>query len=201
MNSRKKYKIALIEPSFLITEGLRNVFQSTSQFEVISCSPDLPHFFEHPFFQQPDLILINPLVIAYHKQHSLKSIFSRFPDPIFIAILSHLTDEETLKQYHGYISLHDDKAQICNTLYQTIDHREHNTENTGNYELSKREIEILVAVVKGMQNKEIAEKYHLSIHTVISHRKNISRKTGIKSVAGLTVYTLLHNLIDQKEIQ
>ncbi|MBR4596063.1 MAG: helix-turn-helix transcriptional regulator [Bacteroidales bacterium] len=68
-------------------------------------------------------------------------------------------------------------------------------------ELSAREKEILVAVAKGMLNKEIADLYNISIYTVISHRKNITRKTGIKTVAGLTVYALLNNLIDMNTIE
>ena len=68
-------------------------------------------------------------------------------------------------------------------------------------ELSAREKEILVAVAKGMLNKEIADLYNISIYTVISHRKNITRKTGIKTVAGLTVYALLYNLIDMNSIE
>ena len=63
-------------------------------------------------------------------------------------------------------------------------------------ELTEREKEILVCVARGMLNKEIADKYNISIYTVISHRKNITRKTGIKTVAGLTVYALLNGLID-----
>ena len=55
---------------------------------------------------------------------------------------------------------------------------------------------LLVSVAKGMINKEIADQYNISIHTVISHRKNITRKTGIKTVAGLTVYAILNNLIE-----
>ena len=66
----------------------------------------------------------------------------------------------------------------------------------GGEELSAREKEILVGVAQGLLNKEIADKYNLSIHTVISHRKNITRKTGIKTVAGLTVYALLEGLVD-----
>ena len=63
-------------------------------------------------------------------------------------------------------------------------------------ELSAREKEILVCVAKGMLNKEIADAENISIHTVITHRKNITRKTGIKTTPGLTVYALLNNLID-----
>lgn len=61
--------------------------------------------------------------------------------------------------------------------------------------LSSREIEILTGVAQGLLNKEIAAKYNISIHTVITHRKNIARKTGIKTIAGLTAYALLNNLI------
>ncbi len=68
-------------------------------------------------------------------------------------------------------------------------------------ELSEREKEILVSVAKGMLNKEIADQYNISIHTVISHRKNITRKTGIKTVAGLTVYALLNDLIDINTVE
>ena len=62
-------------------------------------------------------------------------------------------------------------------------------------ELTQREKEILVSVAKGLLNKEIADQYNISIYTVITHRKNITRKTGIKTVAGLTVYALLNHLI------
>ena len=68
-------------------------------------------------------------------------------------------------------------------------------------ELSDREKEILVSVAKGKINKEIADEYNISIHTVISHRKNITRKTGIKTVAGLTVYALLNGLIDINTVE
>ena len=68
-------------------------------------------------------------------------------------------------------------------------------------ELSDREKEILVSVACGLLNKEIADKHNISIHTVISHRKNITRKTGIKTVAGLTVYAILNGLIDVNTIE
>jgi ATP/maltotriose-dependent transcriptional regulator MalT len=52
----------------------------------------------------------------------------------------------------------------------------------------------------GVMLKEIADELNISIHTVMSHRKNITHKTGIKSVAGLTVYALLNNLLDQNDV-
>ena len=63
-------------------------------------------------------------------------------------------------------------------------------------ELSEREKEVLVQVVKGLSNKEIADALFISLHTVISHRKNIARKLNIHSTAGLTIYTIVNKLID-----
>jgi len=68
-------------------------------------------------------------------------------------------------------------------------------------ELSAREKEILVSVAQGLLNKEIADKHNISINTVITHRKNITRKTGIKTVAGLTAYAILNDLIDINSIE
>ena len=68
-------------------------------------------------------------------------------------------------------------------------------------ELSEREKEILVSVARGLINKEIADLHHISVNTVITHRKNITRKTGIKTVPGLTVYAILNNLIDINSIE
>ena len=66
--------------------------------------------------------------------------------------------------------------------------------------LSLREKEILISVAQGLLNKEIADRHNISINTVITHRKNITRKTGIKTVPGLTVYALLNNLLEIKDI-
>jgi regulator of cell morphogenesis and NO signaling len=64
--------------------------------------------------------------------------------------------------------------------------------------LSEREKEIIVCLVQGMSNKEIANKLFISINTVITHRRNIVRKLQIHSLAGLTIYAIANNLIDKK---
>lgn len=63
-------------------------------------------------------------------------------------------------------------------------------------ELSEREQDVLIEVVKGLSNKEIADVLCISTHTVISHRKNIARKLNIHSTAGLTIYAIVHKLVD-----
>ena len=67
--------------------------------------------------------------------------------------------------------------------------------------LSQREKEIVICVVKGMTNKEIAEKLFLSIHTVITHRRNISKKLQIHSAAGLTIYAIVNKLVALSDVK
>ena len=65
-------------------------------------------------------------------------------------------------------------------------------------QLSEREIDVLRLLLEGLSNKEVADRLCLSTHTVISHRKNISSKTGIKSLAGLTIYAISNGIIKVK---
>ena len=64
--------------------------------------------------------------------------------------------------------------------------------------ISEREREIIVCLVQGMSNKEIASKLFISVNTVMTHRRNISRKLQIHSLAGLTIYAIANNLIDNR---
>ena len=63
-------------------------------------------------------------------------------------------------------------------------------------ELSEREKDVLIQIVKGLSYKEIAEVLNISAHTVISHRKHITRKLNIHSSAGLTIYAIVNRLVD-----
>lgn len=66
--------------------------------------------------------------------------------------------------------------------------------------LTRRETEVLRLVVQGLLNKEIAEKMGVGMTTVITHRKNLTRKLGIRSVSALTVYAVTHGIIRVEEI-
>ena len=67
--------------------------------------------------------------------------------------------------------------------------------------LSDREKDVIVALVQGMQNKEIADHLCISVNTVITHRRNIARKLQIHSAAGLTIYAIVNNLIDISSVK
>ena len=66
--------------------------------------------------------------------------------------------------------------------------------------LSQREIEVLSLIVKGCINKEIADRLNLSLPTIVSHRKNLMAKLGVRSVSALTIYAVMHGYVDVSEI-
>lgn len=66
--------------------------------------------------------------------------------------------------------------------------------------LSVREKEIVIGVVKGLTNKQIADALCISTHTVITHRRNISSKLQIHSAAGLTIYAIVNKLVEFDQI-
>ena len=73
--------------------------------------------------------------------------------------------------------------------------------NDGNEMLSDREKDVIISLVQGMTNKEIADHLCISINTVITHRRNIARKLQIHSPAGLTIYAIVNNLVDISSVK
>ncbi|MDR1343631.1 MAG: helix-turn-helix transcriptional regulator [Prevotellaceae bacterium] len=67
-------------------------------------------------------------------------------------------------------------------------------------ELSEREREVLAKVAQGAINKEIADSLNISLNTVITHRKNITAKLGIKTISGLTVYAIINGIISSNDL-
>ncbi|MGL4519740.1 MAG: response regulator transcription factor [Phocaeicola sp.] len=67
-------------------------------------------------------------------------------------------------------------------------------------DLSARESEVLILLTKGLINKEIADRLNISITTVITHRKNITEKLGIKSLSGLTIYAIMNGYIEADQV-
>lgn len=106
------------------------------------------------------------------------SLHAQVEDDIFIPAVRRL--EQKLKQS-------DVTAKISNMIGKNVD---------GTEALGEREKDVIVALVQGMTNKEIADHLCISVNTVITHRRNIARKLQIHSPAGLTIYAIVNNLVD-----
>jgi len=104
-----------------------------------------------------------------------------------------------LSKYDASFSIFDDLEALANKI--NLLNIEPEEEEDSQENLSQREKEIVICVVKGMTNKEIAEKLFLSIHTVITHRRNISKKLQIHSAAGLTIYAIVNKLVELSDVK
>lgn len=196
MSSSNK-SVLIIEPSDIIARGLESVFDDLGEFHVSGILKDLSIGSQTRLRSaRADVIIVDPSVLDHDSRHKARARLSEFSDAAIVAFQSSLCDDDTMRQFDGSISLYDSPTTIIRKVRSAISTESDAASKPEGEELSSREKEILVCVAKGMLNKEIADQFNISIYTVITHRKNITRKTGIKTVAGLTVYALLNNLID-----
>lgn len=200
-DSKRTYRIVIIEPSMIISTGLRKLVESRKGFEVVAAIADCYHCMERVSHLAPDIIIINPSTVEPKKRQHLDELFEGIDNAAFVALVYQYIEPEVLKHYHAVIDISDDSDKIAQKLMQSMDALHFSPDTADKNELSEREKEILVSLAKGKINKEIADLHHISVHTVITHRKNIIRKTGIKSVSGLTVYAILNNLININEVE
>lgn len=193
--------VLLIIPSKIVARGIEAVLSELGEFHVEGILSDLSHASEARLRNMDaDVIVIDPIVFDHVSRLTGRSRLAEHSNAAVVALRTIPMDDEQMRQYDGTISMYDDPVSVVRKLRESLAAHEETPESEG-YDLSQREKEILVCVAKGMLNKEIADHCNLSIHTVITHRKNITRKTGIKTVAGLTVYALLNNLIDSNSIE
>lgn len=196
----KNNKILIVETSPLISSGLSSFFEGMNQFTVSAVVDNMEDLQDKMVIHNPDILIINPIMIGYYAiNYFFKNLSQNYPNIHCVALVTTYIDKNILRYFKEIVELSDNKQKVVNKLINLLNNSDETTSQE-NIELSNREIDVLVSVAKGMTNKEISDLLSISVHTVITHRKNIVKKTGIKSVAGLTVYALLNNLVEESEI-
>lgn len=196
------HRIVIIEPSELIQTGLKTALENSDQLEIVATLSDTNRLNEKLAPLRANIILINPALVEHHSRSQITTLL---PDNAIVIAIAYNHIENTIyDQFSSIIDIFDPLTRIEEKIKESIEKRITGGDDLiskDQYDLSDREKDILVAAVKGQTNKEISLTFNISIHTVISHRKNITRKTGIKSLSGLTVYALLNNLTNPNEIK
>lgn len=197
--SNLSLKIAIADPSAIVRSGLSVVLKRMQGIHVQTFEISSLDFLSNQLrLHKPDLLIINPLhwgnidLQKVKDEAGLKALHA-------FALLHYVIDTQLLKQYDESINLSnsiDDIKAKLSKLYET----EVEEEKEESSVLSQREKEIISCVVKGQTNKEIAQSLFLSTHTVNTHRRNIARKLGIHSTAGLTIYAIVNKLVDLDDI-
>ena len=148
---------------------------------------------------KPDVLIVNPAIPGAAGLQHLKEECG-CPNVKCCALLLHPEDPALLRTYDAQVSLFDDAGSLRQLLEQLMAEKRAAEEDDDSQTLSSREKEIVVCVVKGMTNREIADRLYLSTHTVITHRRNIARKLQVHSASGLTVYAIANKLIELKDL-
>ena len=119
------------------------------------------------------------------------------------------TQQETaqLVDFHC-IYINQSEEQLLHTLLQLEQHGHGDGRNLPpdmkaereRQVLTRREIEVMSLIVQGFINKEVADKLHIGLSTVVTHRKNIMEKLGARSLADIIIYVVMNGLVDVGEL-
>lgn len=196
-------EIAIIEPNTLTCLGLQTILKEIIPMATIrifhsfgELTDDTPDMYAHYFISAQIYFEHTAFFLPRKPKTIVLANGDNQPQLSGVPKLDIYQDEQSLMK--DILQLHEYGHQMRMKMAHT--QKKAAQEEKMGHELSIREIEVLILVTKGLINKEIAEKLNISLTTVISHRKNITEKLGIKSVSGLTVYAVMNGYIEADRI-
>lgn len=193
-------QISIIDNNTLAAIGLKNILQNIipmMSVEIFNTTDELicsqPDKFYHYFASE--------YIILRDKDFYLRNIKK--------TIMLTSSSAEQNEQLEGFHCLYTDKKE--HELIKSLLWLEQMAHSDGRHlpqshtaaqkkQLSDREIEVMSLIVKGLINKEIADKLHIGLSTVITHRHNIMEKLQVKSVSALTIYAVINGYVNIKDI-
>ena len=193
-------KIAIIDPNTLAALGLRQILQSAMPFidvDTFGSMDDITsnkttHYMH--YFVAEDIVMENKAFFTMHiRQTIVLTHHDNREDALegFYQVNVNVTEEELVKQILKLQQRgHKGGKNLPESSRATMQKKT----------LSDREAEVMALIVKGYINKEIADRLNIGLATVITHRKNIMTKLGLRSVSAMTIYAVMHGYVDIEEI-
>ena len=188
-------KIAIIDANTLATLGLKQMLQNVMPIMTVDTFGSFTELeANHPeqyfhYFVSMNVVLENkPFFLAQRKKT--------------IVLTLSLDTMSQLSEFHS-LCINVPESELVRSLLMLEQHAHGHGQNLPPMPkvlqqkiLSDREIEVMSLIVQGFINKEIADKLNIGLSTVITHRKNIMDKLGLKSVSALTIYAVTHGYVD-----
>ena len=189
--------IAIVEANTLSALGLKQLLQNVIPIMTIDVFGSFTEFTaNHPerffhYFVSLNIVLENRDFFSAHRRQTI--------------VLSNTT-EQSLSGFHT-LCINVPEHELVRSLLMLQQHAHPGGKNLPPMPqalqqkvLSDREIEVMSLIVQGYINKEIADRLNIGLSTVITHRKNIMDKLGMKSVSALTIYAIMHGYVDINKI-
>ena len=199
MHIEGRPKIAIIDPNTLAVLGLKQLLQNVLPIMTVDTFGSFAELeASHPdsyfhYFAAMNIVLENKAFFIERKRKTIVLTLS-------------LDSASTLSDFHS-LCINVPEQELVRSLLALQQSAHGHGKNMppmpevlNRKILSDREIEVMSLIVQGYINKEIAEKLNIGLATVITHRKNIMDKLGMKSVSALTIYAVMHGYVDINKI-
>jgi len=194
MSSRNHIVIA--DPSTIIREGITAVLAKLERLKIdIAEIAEFENLNEQIADLKPDILIINPIYIGLSSVQKIKKE-TGLKNLKTIALITNNLPQMLVKTFDASININDTPYTVKDVITSLVKEQQ-----SPKLELSAREKEVVVEVVKGLTGKQIADKLCLSTHTVMTHRRNIASKLQIHSSAGLTIYAIVNKLVDINDVK
>lgn len=191
--------IAIIDPNTLSGIGLKQLLQTVMPIITVDCygsmaelSANHPERYVH-YFVAMNVVLANRSFFIENKRKTIVltlSMDSSSQLADFPSLCINVPEKQLVRSLLALVQHAHGKGQHLPPMPKMLERKI----------LSDRELEVMSLIVQGFINKEIAEKLNISLATVVTHRKNIMDKLGMKSVSALTIYAVTHGYVDINKI-
>lgn len=192
-------KIAIIDANTLAVLGLKQLLQNVIPIMTVETFGSLAELEANHAEQYAHYFVAMDIVLAH------RTFFTENRRKTIVLTLS-LNDTSQLSNFHS-LCINQPEPQLVRQLLMLAQHAHGRGRNLPPMPqvlqqkiLTDREIEVMALIVQGYINKEIADKLNIALATVITHRKNIMDKLGLKSVSALTIYAVMHGYVDINKI-
>lgn len=217
-------RIAIVDDHDLFREGIRSIFERTSDFNVVLDASNGKVFLEElaTIADPPHIVLMDLNMPELNGIQTTREILQHYPGIRVVALTMHNEERYILRMMElgasGYLQKSAKPKEVEHCLKQVYQqgyffdgdlakimqkglmNREKLSDSVGiPIHLSERELDVLRLICCEKTTKEIADELCLSARTVEGHRKNLIGKTGVRSVAGLVVFGFKHHLVDPME--
>ena len=211
-------EVFIADSTALVREGLKNVIGRIKGVKIIGEAEDMSQLTQEALRLQPDVLVLN-YASKYFNIDKVGCWKNFLPNTKILAITPEQSNEMILRAMDAgvksHVMVHCSEKEIadailetakgnkffCSTIVTKLMEKDVEKENKSPepscepIKISSRELEIIEYIAQGFTTKEIAAQLFLSVHTVMTHRKNIMNKLGVKNTAGIVIYAVKENLI------
>lgn len=185
--------------SYPLNKGLSVILNEIKNAKVAAMVEGRENLIKSLTEEKPDYLLISNEIYNQINEYQINEVYKASPETILIKMGWNIGNTNE-KNPHSLFDFFSGKKETADFFIKLVEDKKPQNEILEN-DLSEREITILKNVAMGKTNKEIAENLFISIHTVITHRKNITSKLGIKSISGLTVFAIINGFVSIEDVE